>query len=846
MTDPRRRINYWTPWFRDSSGITNYSELLLPELAEHVDVSLVHPDARESRFRTRKPHEASRVNLDDADVEVFHLGNNLEYHHWMLAPILKRHGIVVVHDWSLFDMMRQLYQRSEFLWQRELVYNGESDPQVHEHRDDPGFLMAHPMNRRYLYAADVVVAHSEYLRDLALGLYPELDVRYIPHPSLVLPLAPLQPDAVLTVLGGIGRHKKTPWALSAFALIADRFPTARLRIVGRGDDKWEVERLRAQAIELGIDTRVDWHLDVDKATYLKLLGESLIVISMRAETAGETSGVMKEAWGAGRVVLTSDQPQFRCYDERICRRIPINDDAPRAMADVMADALAHPARYEADGRFAHDTMEDSFTYAAVAEQHAALIDELARRRPHGVTSGLNMYASFGTPSGIAEVARRLATTLVDANVPITTPPGFQLTDYDHLEVPRSLARVSRSPEYAINLLTANINEFHEISRSILGNDRDPRWNIGLWIYEFPEIPAVLASRVKLVDEIWTGSTFAAATFQKYFDGPVVRLHNIVRPRPHVTPTSDVRARWGLRDTATVVLFSFDFGSGWARKNPLAVVRAFREARIAAAADAQLVIKASGLTAPYRAMLRNEIATTDGVLIDAHLSDADLGDLFHAADVYCSLHRAEGFGLGMAEAMAIGKTVIGTRYSGNLDFMHEDNSLLVDCTMSEIRPSDAAANPGLERIVTMGSAWAEPVHQSAVAALTRSFDPAVRAEIGPRAQSEIATNFGSGGAPDHRGKAERSPTRARALPDGLVSALLVHSPAWITVYWWPSMSSRAASRCPQCTAVSVMALCITSRTLNIHCSGQTSRGQCTSGDSSSYDSMISVARVHALA
>lgn len=745
MSEPRPRVNYWSPWFRDRSGITNYSELLLPELARHVDVSLVHPDARVSPFRTRKPHEALRVNLDDADVDVFHLGNNLEYHHWMLAPILRRHGIVVIHDWSLFDMMRQLYQRSDFLWQRELAYNSETDPMVHEHRDDPGFLMAHPMNRRYLLAADVVVTHSEYLRDLALSLYPQLDVRFIPHPSQVLPLAPLPADAVLTVLGGIGRHKKTPWAISAFALIAERFPSARLRIVGRGDDKWEVDRLREQATSLGLDDRIDWHLDVDKPTYLRLVGESLLVITMRAETAGETSGVMKEAWGAGRVVLTSDQPQFRCYDERICRRVPINDDAPAAMAVVMADALEHPDRYEADGRFAHELMESDFTYAAVAEQHAALIAEMVRAHPHGVTAGLNVYGSFGTPSGIAEVARRVATALIDAKVPITTPPGFQLKDYNHLEVPRALARVPRSPDFAINLLTANINEFHEISPAILGNERDPRWNIGLWIYEFPEIPHVLASRVKLVDEIWTGSTFAAATFARYFDGPIVRLHNIVRARPQTTPSDVVRALWGLRPNSTVVLFSFDFGSGWARKNPLAVIRAFRDATRQSGADAQLVLKASGLAPSYRARLRTEIATTDGVLVDAHLTDADLGDLFHAADVYCSLHRAEGFGLGMAEAMAIGKTVVATRYSGNLDFTHDDNALLVDCTMTAITPADAAANPGLERIVTMGSAWAEPDHASAVAALQRAFDPAVRAELGPRAQREITTNFGEAAA-----------------------------------------------------------------------------------------------------
>jgi glycosyltransferase involved in cell wall biosynthesis len=746
MTDlPRWRINYWSPWFRDRSGITNYSELLLPELARHVDVTLVHPDARVAPVRTRKPHEATRVNLDDADVNVFHLGNSLEYHHWMLAPILRRGGVVVVHDWSFFDMMRQLYQRSVPLWERELAYNGEADVMVHEHRDDPGFLMAHPVNRRYLLAADVVVVHSEYLRDLALSLYPQLDVRFIPHPSQVLPLTPVPDDAVITVLGGIGRHKKTPWAISAFAQVVIDHPTARLRIVGRGDDKWEVERLHDQATALGVADRIAWHLDVDKPTYLRLLGESLIVVTMRAETAGETSGVMKEAWGAGRVVVTSDQPQFRCYDERICRRIPINDDAPAALAVIMADALDHPDRYEADGRVAHALMEESFTYAQVATAHATLIDEVAHRRPHGVTAGLNVYASFGTPSGIAEVARRLATALVGAGIEITAPPGFQLKEYDHLEVPRALARVPRYPEFAVNLLTANINEFHEISVNILGTDRDRRWNIGLWIYEFPEVPSVLAHRVKLVDEIWTGSNFAAGTFRRYFDGPIVRLHNIVRVRPQSHDVPTVRARWGLRPDATIVLFTFDFGSGWARKNPLAVVRAFREARLTSGADAQLVIKASGLSNAHRAMLRNEIATTDGVLIDSHLTEADLGDLFHAADVYCSLHRAEGFGLGMAESMALGKTVIGTRYSGNLDFMTDDNSLLVEYRVSQIRPDDAAANPGLERIVTMGSAWAEPVHASAVAALVRSFDPAVRAALAPRAREQMSTRFSEAAA-----------------------------------------------------------------------------------------------------
>jgi glycosyltransferase involved in cell wall biosynthesis len=746
MNGARRwRIHYWSPWGTDRSGIATYSGRLVPELARHVDISLIHPDAKDPRYRTRQPHEVTSVNLDFGDVNVFHLGNNLAYHHWMLASLLRQRGVLVMHDWSLFDMAHNLYSRSELFWQRELRFNGETDMDLMPHREDPGFLMDHPMNRRFLKAADVVITHSQWIRDQARIKYPDLDVRYIPHATLLPPAAPIPPDAAITVLGGIGRHKKIPWAIEAFAMVAPEFPTATLRIVGRGDDRWEIDRLNEQATAMGVADRIEWHLDVSPARYLELLHQSLIVVTMRAETAGETSGVMHEAWGAGRVVVTSDQPQFREFDARICRRIPIDDDAPAGVAAVMRDALNRPKDYESVGRFARELMERDTTFAQAAQSYAEVIDEVARRRPHGVLSGLNVYGSWGTPSGIAEVARRLATTLVANDISITAPPGFQLSDYDHLNVPSALVRLPRHPQFAINLLTANINEFHEIPESVLGTDRDRRWNIGLWIYEFPEIAPLIASRVKLVDEIWTGSSFAQSTFRKYFDGPVVRLHNIVRVRPQHHDAAETRERFGLRAGATVVLFTFDFGSGWARKNPVAVVRAFREARLHAKADAQLIIKASGLAPPFKAMLRNELSTTDGVLVDEHLSDEDLGDLFHAADVYCSLHRAEGFGLGMAEAMAIGKTVIGTRYSGNLDFMHEDNSLLVDCAMTALQVRDTSPNPGLERIVAIGTQWADPVHQSAVAALVMSFDPKVRDRLGERARHEMTEHFGEAAA-----------------------------------------------------------------------------------------------------
>jgi len=129
-----------------------------------------------------------------------------------------------------------------------------------------------------------------------------------------------------------------------------------------------------------------------------------------------------------------------------------------------------------------------------------------------------------------------------------------------------------------------------------------------------------------------------------------------------------------------------------------------------------------------------------VLIDAHVSPQQFADVLHACDAYASLHRAEGFGLGMAEAMSLGKTVLGTAYSGNLDFMNDENSLLVSSTPRKITRADMRANPGIDHVVQRGVTWAEPDHDDAVQQLRRALDPDVREHFGPRAARTMAEGF----------------------------------------------------------------------------------------------------------
>ena len=743
----RRRVNHWSPWGNDQSGVANYASHLVPALNQFVDLTVIHPTEVDPVLRTRRPIDVETPTLDDADVNLFHIGNHLT-HHWMIGPLMRHGGIVVLHDWSVFDIFRPMFYRSWHLWTRELDYNGELDRDIGHRRAEQGFLMAHPMNRRVFDAADVIVVHTPWVRDVALAQFKNADVRYVPHGGQSWPSQPVDSQSSITVLGGIGRHKQVSAAIEAFARVGARHRDARLRIVGRGDDRTEIQHLRDLALQLKIDERVEWHLNVDRSTYLRLLGESLIVVTLRSDTAGEMSGVLVEAWGAGRVGVTSDQPQFREFDERYCRRVSLGNRGILELADIMADALANPQKFAADGELARSLIEGEYSFQTVATQYAAIVEELASRPKRDVTRGVNVYGSWGTASGLAESARRHARALLDAQQPVTLPHGFQLPSYDASLVPGCFARTSHHAHYGVNLITANINEFHEVDPLVLGSRVSRRWNIALWIYEFPDIPAVLVPRFATVDEIWALGTFSANTFARYFNGPIVRLPPVIEARPSTKEPLDVRRRYGLRPDAVVVLFSFDFNSGWARKNPLAVVRAFRDAvNEESGVNAQLVIKVSGVTADYRDLLIRELSAVDGVLIDEHLTNDEFGDLLHAIDVYCSLHRAEGFGLGLAEAMALGKLAVATNYSGNLDFMNVGNSLLVHCEMRPLSNEDVLHNPGMGTITTVGSPWAEPSHDDAVRALRQSFSAEVRDRLGSRAAVDLKNGYSAQAAID---------------------------------------------------------------------------------------------------
>lgn len=202
--------------------------------------------------------------------------------------------------------------------------------------------------------------------------------------------------------------------------------------------------------------------------------------------------------------------------------------------------------------------------------------------------------------------------------------------------------------------------------------------VGIWFWETEELPSDQAAGYDLVDEIWVSSGYIAEALAKTSPVPVRRMPHLIRP---LTPPATPQLPPELRNDRFLFYFSFDFRSVSRRKNPGAVCEAFVRAFPESTAGGPLcVIKSVAGRSRHRLeFLKLKAAyrhRSDIFFLDGFVSVAERDSLMARADCYVSLHRSEGLGLTLMEAMSLGKPCIATAYSGNLDFMTGENSWLV--------------------------------------------------------------------------------------------------------------------------------------------------------------------------
>jgi glycosyltransferase involved in cell wall biosynthesis len=337
--------------------------------------------------------------------------------------------------------------------------------------------------------------------------------------------------------------------------------------------------------------------------------------------------------------------------------------------------------------------------------------------------GVNLAGYLTAEFGLGEMGRVLHATLRAADVPtvaVVEERSLASLVRTGWAAPQDLA----APRFPISVLAVNADytELLLTSHPQLGRDR---YRIGFWAWELEDFPARFDAGFGLVDEVWANSDFARDAIARRASVPVKTF-----PVPVLDPGVPDRAPRQAGDPVSF-LFAFDFNSTAGRKNPWDVIAAFQQA-FPGRENARLVIKASNghLHGAAAERLRYLAGADHRIeLVERYLSVAELARLYADCDAYVSLHRSEGFGLTVAEAMIRGIPVISTDYSATREFVDERAGWPIPCTLVEVGAGSPPYQPD--------GHWAQPDVAVAAAAMRAvAQDPAQARQRGAAAREHL--------------------------------------------------------------------------------------------------------------
>lgn len=294
--------------------------------------------------------------------------------------------------------------------------------------------------------------------------------------------------------------------------------------------------------------------------------------------------------------------------------------------------------------------------------------------------GVNLIGNICAESGLGQSCRLVASALDKTGFPLSIYKYEQLGaegQGDH-----SWAnRLSKELPYDVNLIHINP---HELGLAFIQQDTSVwnyRYNIGYWLWELEEFPDEWTPCFQCLDEIWAPSEFICNAIRKKTTLPV-------RCMPYHVDVSIgtiyEREHFGIPEDKFLYLMMYDQSSCMERKNPIGVLNAFKKAFDKQNQSAGLVIKINNPTPESRKQIRSVLdGYTNVYLIEETLSRDEVNSLTKCVDVVVSLHRAEGFGLVLAEAMLLGTPTIATNWSSNTEFMNEDVACMVDYELTTI-------------------------------------------------------------------------------------------------------------------------------------------------------------------
>jgi glycosyltransferase involved in cell wall biosynthesis len=339
--------------------------------------------------------------------------------------------------------------------------------------------------------------------------------------------------------------------------------------------------------------------------------------------------------------------------------------------------------------------------------------------------GVDVLGFFTAEHGVGEAARTVVTTLREHGVDTCT---INYTDTE-----------SRTDHYFLTddesrhhtlLCSVNADQL-VVARQRLGNIFfENRYVIGQWFWELEEAPSWYETAWPIVDELWAPTRFIEKMLKDNAP-PHVQIRYVPLPVEQSNVDANYTRGYFDIDGRYMFLFVFDLMSIMKRKNPLGLIQAYTEA-FTETDGAQLVIKTMNgdkRSEDLSALLNAAANRSDITVMDRYFSHVETSTLISLADCYVSLHRSEGLGLTLSEAMSHGVPVIATNYSGNTDFMSERNSFLIAWDRVPVGEGAGGYSPT--------ATWAEPRVSEASDAMRYVFQNQFEARIrGAQGRSDV--------------------------------------------------------------------------------------------------------------
>jgi glycosyltransferase involved in cell wall biosynthesis len=352
----------------------------------------------------------------------------------------------------------------------------------------------------------------------------------------------------------------------------------------------------------------------------------------------------------------------------------------------------------------------------------------ARSVPSEPSSGVNLVGFLDAEFGLGEAARRVGRGLEHAGVAISA------ITYRQTPVRQQHAHAWRDEGVALydtNVLCLQPDQLEPFALDVGADFFANRLNIGLWFWETSVFPATFRGALRLLDCVWVTSDYVRRVLDPTGELPVRLV-----PLPVLEPNRPAigRAELGIPD-GFVFLVLFDFVSA-PRKNPWAAVEAFIRAFEPDDGAVLLLKSINGRERKPKLLEELERATADRRdirIVDGYVSAAERDAFVASCDCLVSLHRAEGLGLPLLEAMTLAKPVIATAFSGNLAFMDDASGYLVPFRLVSVPTGVWGHAPGAE--------WAEPDVESAAAAMRNVFENPEEARArGLLARQKVCSEF----------------------------------------------------------------------------------------------------------